>query len=159
MPADRYSIRIGGTSIAENVSYKDLLSSVVRFTVEAAVARAADLDEWAFEELRRRGLQALEVTHNGKAVWCDAADFESERSAAIAQGAGEAFDAANELQVDLCEHLDAHLRELWQRAGYATNSLVNGMRPLFAELEHDATERARSAQNGLVTEIIEALNG
>ena len=157
MAADRYTVRIAGTTLADDVPYGEVLRSVVRYTVEAAVARAADRYDWEHEELRRRGLAAFEIARNGRALWCEPGDFATERALAGAQGAGTAFDAANELDSGFCQRLDADLRELWRKAGYETPSLAADMRPLFAELESDAQDRAASARSGLVLEIVEAV--
>ncbi|MBV8489603.1 MAG: hypothetical protein JO199_03660 [Candidatus Eremiobacteraeota bacterium] len=158
MPADRYTARIGGTTIAENAPYDTLLVRIVEYTVRAAVARTADRSEWEFEELRDRGIDALEIAHDGKAIWCDRRDYECERAAAVSQAAGETFDASNELDAGFCERLDHDLRARWQRAGYETPSLAGNMRPLFGELERDAADRAAVAQNGLVADITESLD-
>ncbi|HXM06249.1 MAG TPA: hypothetical protein VN936_02235, partial [Candidatus Acidoferrum sp.] len=66
-------------SIAENATYDALLGRIVEFTVRAAVARCVDENEWEHEQLRREGLNALQIYHNGKAAWDDAASFEAER--------------------------------------------------------------------------------
>ncbi len=158
MAADRYTARIADRIvIVEDAAYADLLKSIVRFTVEGAVARSADRGAWEHDELRRNGLYAIEVARNGRAIWCDRDDFEKELAEARRERAEALFKAANELEPDFCNRLDADLRTCWRSAGYDAPSLVHEMRALFAELEADAGDRAADAQAGFVGEVVAAI--
>ena len=155
MASDRYGARIAGSvAIAWDVPYDALLKNVVRFTVEAAAARSADEPRWEHEELRQRGLDALEITRNGKALWCDEEDFRLELEEARREGAGSEFETRNELDEAFCEHLDRDLIRLWQKAGYATPSLLHCMRRLFVELQDDIADSTVGARKAFVEEIV-----
>jgi hypothetical protein len=158
MERDRYTARIAGSlAIAEDAPYPVLLANIIRSTLEAAIACAADRDEWEHRELRRKGLSALEIARNGKAIWQDRGDFEAELAEAQREGVQAAFEDANELHPGFLELLDADLRERWKRAGYDTPSLVTNMRALFSELEADAHERETHALMGFLGEVVDAI--
>lgn len=65
--------------------------------MRAAIAKSADESDWEHELLRRRGIGALQVFRDGKAVWDSAAIFNDELTEAQREGAAEAFQAQNEL--------------------------------------------------------------
>jgi hypothetical protein len=155
MSDDRYSVRMSESyCIAEDATYDMLLTRLVEFTVRAAVARCVDENEWEHELLRREGLGALQIYHNGKAAWDDAASFEAERAEARRERIASKFDASNELNSDVYVQLDRDLCARWQRAGYQTSSLLHDMKQLFAAIERDASARANDARNGLLDELL-----
>jgi hypothetical protein len=155
MSVDRYSVRMSESyCIAEDATYDMLLTRLVEFTVRAAVARCVDETEWEHELLRREGLGALQIYHNGKAAWDDAASFEAERAEACREHIASKFDASNELNADVYVKLDRDLCARWQRAGYQTPSLLHDMKQLFAAIERDASARANDARNGLLDELL-----
>lgn len=157
MDPARYSVRIGESHcIAEGISYDALLDRIVEFTIRAAVARSADESEWEHEELRRRGLSALQVFRDGRAVWDDRSTFETELEAARSQRTGDSFEATNELDPALLAKLDHDLRARWRRAGYEVPSLRLDMKALFAELERDAGDRAAHARETLFGDVLNA---
>lgn len=157
MDPARYSVRIGESHcVAEGIPYDALLDRIVEFTIRAAVARSVDESEWEHEELRRRGLSALQIFCNQRAVWDDRTTFETEIAAARRQDAGETFEATNELNPALLAGLDCDLRTRWRRAGYEVPSLLRDMKPLFEELERDAAERCADARESLLGEILKA---
>jgi hypothetical protein len=157
MDPARYSVRIGESHcVAEGIPYDALLDRIVEFAIRAAVARSADESEWEHDELRRKGLSALQIFRNQRAVWDDATTFESELSAARRQNAGRKFEATNELDPALLTNLDRDLRARWRRAGYEVPSLRYDMKPLFAELERDAADRAADARESLLGEVLKA---
>jgi len=152
-----YSVRIGESHcIAEGVPYDALLDRIVEFTIRAAVARSADESEWEHEELRRKGLTALQLFRNRRAVWDDRAIFEAELAEARRENVGERFEAANELDPTLCADLDRDLRARWRRAGYEVPCLQHEMKVLFSELERDAADRATRAREGLLGDVLKA---
>ncbi len=150
-----YSARIGEShSLGENIAYQVLLLRIVEFTVRAALARCVDESEWEHELLRTKGLEALEIFRDGRAVWSDRPLFEAERAEARRERDSR-FEERNELDPSLYKRLDRDLRVAWRRAGYETPSLLREMKKLFVELESDATDRATGAREGLVVEILE----
>jgi hypothetical protein len=149
-----YSARIGEShSLGENVSYDALVLRVVEFTVRAALARCVDECEWEHELLRTKGLGALQIFRDARALWSDRELFAVELAEARREHDSR-FEQTNELDCDFCHRLDRDLRGIWRRAGYETPSLLRDMKRLFAELESDATERASGAREGLVIEIL-----
>jgi hypothetical protein len=157
MDPARYSVRIGESHcVAEGIPYDALLDRIVEFTIRAAVARSTDDSEWQHEELRRRGLGALQIFCNQRAVWDDATTFESELSGARRQNVCRKFKAANELNPAFLTNLDRDLRARWRRAGYEVPSLRCDMKPLFAELERDAADRAADARESLLGDVLRA---
>jgi hypothetical protein len=157
MTAERYSVRIGESRcIAEDVSYDALLARIVEFTIRSAVARSIDESEWEHEELRRKGLSALQVFRNGKALWDDAAMFETEFAEARREHVGNRFESTNEPDAAFYEKLDRDLRLRWRHAGYETPSLQQNMKRLFKELERDVADRAADARESLLSEVLRA---
>lgn len=152
-----YSVRIGESHcVADGIPYDALLDRIVEFTIRAAVARSTDESEWEHEELRRRGLSALQIFRNHRAVWDDRSTFEIELAEARRENIGERFESTNELDPALFTDLDRDLRGLWRRAGYEVPSMRNDMRALFAELERDAADRAAHAREGLLDDVLRA---
>jgi hypothetical protein len=152
-----YSARIGESfCLGEEMSYDALLRNLIEFTVRGAVARSIDEGEWEHEELRRRGLAAIQIVRNGKAVWMDRDTFEAELAEARRELVEARFLAANELDPALCERLDRELRARWRLAGYETPSLLNDMKKLFLELQRDAADRAATARERLVGDVLHA---
>lgn len=157
MDPARYSVRIGESHcIAEGIPYDALLDRIVEFTIRAAVARSADESEWEHDELRRRGLRALQVFRDRRAVWDDRTTFETELAAARRQSIDDTFEATNELDPALFTQLDCDLRARWRRAGYEVPSLRFDMKALFAELERDAADRAADARESLLDDVLSA---
>lgn len=157
MNLDHYSVRIGESCcITENATYSALLTRIVEFTVKAAVAHSIDEDEWEHEQLRRKGLSALAIFRNEKAVWDDGAAFKAELAEARREHIGPRFQASNELNVELYQKIDSDLRDRWRRLGYATPTLRHDMKALFLELERDASERAKNARESLLVELMRA---
>jgi hypothetical protein len=155
MDLDRYSAQIGESCcIAQRETYETLLTRIVEFSVRAAVARSVDESEWEHEQLRRRGLSALQIVRNGKAVWEDRVAYDAELAEARRERIDERFEAANEVDAGLYKKLDADLRSRWRRMGYATPTLGHNMRCLFEELVRDATDRADDARERLLEELI-----
>lgn len=158
MKAPRYSARIGESlCIAENAPYESLLKQIVEFTARAAVARSINEDDWEGQELRRKGLAALQIFREGRAIWLDRDGFESELEEARRENIEPRFRERNELDPKLYTELDRNLRELWRRAGYMAPSLLKDMKELFLELERDAVDQALEAREGLVSDILNAL--
>ena len=78
---DLFSARISPSAcIAESVDYDTLLEQIAEYTLRAAFAHAVDQHDWNQEELRRKGLRALELFHNGRAVWRDRVAFEESQA-------------------------------------------------------------------------------
>jgi hypothetical protein len=149
-----YSARIGESCpIAEQLPYEALLCRIMEFTIRAALARSVDESEWEHEELRRKGLRALQIFRAGKAVWADEADYQEQLSETRREG-DTRFERTNESDPALYERLDTDLRARWRCVGYETPSLISDMKKLFAEIERDATERAQGAREGLVAELL-----
>jgi hypothetical protein len=152
--SDVYSVRIGEShSIGEDIAYNELLRRLMEFIVRAALARCVDESEWEQEELRRRGLAALAISHSGKAIWTDRQIFEHERAEARRER-DRRFARTNQLDPEIFERLDTDLRSRWRQLGYETPSLLHDMKKLFAEIERDAAERAAGAREGLLAELL-----
>jgi hypothetical protein len=158
MTSERYSAYIGtSVAIAEDVPYETLVRDIIRFTAEAAAARFADDASWEHEELRKRGLAVIEVCRNGKAVWKERENFDTELAEARRTGCDAHFIAKNQLDTDLLLHLDRDLRKLWRKAGYDSHVLIHNMKWLFSELEADLGASAARARSTFVDEIAEAV--
>ena len=154
MNTTRYSVFIGEAHcVTESAPYPSLVRSIVEFTARAAVARSNDESDWADEELRRKGLGALHIFRNGRAVWFDPKTFESELAEARREHIESRFKRGNELDPQFLAKLDRDLRARWRKAGYKTPSLRADMKRLFVELERDLSDRARGARAELVSEI------
>jgi hypothetical protein len=156
MGTARFTARIGSFDLARDVSYELLVKCLLEHTVRAAMARVADESVWEYDELRRKGLDVVEIVRDGRALWNDAACFEAEALACEAAGDEIRFHARNELDPPFFARLDADLRKRWKRAGYETPCLRHGMKRLFTELEADAAERAAAARERLIDEIVAA---
>ncbi len=154
MTSVRYTARIGASIIAQNASYEALLADIQAFAARAAIARSTDESEWEHEELRRRGIDGIEIFRNEKALWIDRDCFEAEFEEAKREHVEERFSASNELDLEFLEKLDRDLRERWRLAGYDVRSLSENMKALFVELESDAKDRAAGAREALVEEIL-----
>jgi hypothetical protein len=155
MDLDRYSAQIGESCcIAQRETYDTLLTRIVEFSVRAAVARSIDESEWEHEQLRRRGLSALQIIRNGRAVWEDCVAYDAELAEARRERIDERFEASNEVDAGLYKKLDDDLRDRWRRLGYATPTLGHNMKCLFDELVRDATDRAKAAREDLLSELI-----
>ena len=154
MSSPRYAARIGSFGLARDVTYELLVKCLVEHIVRAAMAHVADESVWEYDELRRKGLDVVEIERDGRALWNDAACFEAESLAAEAAGDGVRFHTLNELDPAFFERLDGDLRVRWKRAGYETPCLRHGMKQLFVELEADAVERAVAARKKLIDEIV-----
>jgi hypothetical protein len=137
MDLDRYSAQIGES-----------------FSARAAVARSVDEMEWEHEQLRRRGLSALQIFKNGKAVWEDRPMYDSELAEARREGIDERFQATNEADAGLYQKIDADLCARWRNLGYAAPTLGHDMKRLFTELARDVAERAEDAREGLLVELL-----
>ena len=154
-----YSARIGESRcIADGVTYDMLLDRIVEFTIRAALARCVDECEWEHDELRRKGIAALQIFRDGKAVWADSAMFARELAEARRERIEERFRSANEVDPALKERLDDDLRARWRAAGYQSPTLANDMKTIFSELERDAAERAELARESLVAELLRELS-
>ncbi|HEY3675072.1 MAG TPA: hypothetical protein VGK84_03695 [Candidatus Tumulicola sp.] len=132
------------------------MARIVEFSVRAAMARCVDEIEWEHEQLRRRGLSALEIFRNGKAVWEDRIAYDSELAEARRERIDERFQAANEMDDGLYAKLDTDLCDRWRRLGYATPPLGHDMKRLFDELARDAADRAEHAREHLLEELLSA---
>jgi hypothetical protein len=151
----RYTARIEeSTSIAEDVPYERLSAGILEFIVRAAMARLQDESEWEYEELRRRGLGAIQIFRNGKALWTDRDAFEAELAEAGRSSCAGRFSASNELDEAFLELLDEDLRRRWRLAGYEVSSLLQNMKPLFSEVESDAQDRVADARRAFAVEIL-----
>jgi hypothetical protein len=154
MKAALYSARIGDScSLGDDISYDALLAAIVDFTIAAAKARCVDDCDWEHEELRRKGLAALQVFRNGKALWCDSIAWDEEVAEARRERSLEEFEQRNEFDANFYDALNCELLTRWRHAGYAVRSLQHCMRTLFAELERDAAERASEARAKLFGEL------
>ena len=150
-----YVARIGESHrLADGVSYPALLNRIMEFTIRAALARSVDECEWEQDELRRRGLDAIQIFRDGKAIWADSAAFEHELTEARRERVEQRFRDANEADPALYLRLDDDLRARWRAAGYETPSLASDMKKIFAELERDAAERAEVARQSLIGELL-----
>jgi hypothetical protein len=151
----RFTARIGhGVSIAEDVTYDELVDRLLEYVVRAAIAKANDYSTWEEEELRREGLRGVEFVKDGRALWWDQEAFDAEKAEAKRERAHEIFRARNEFAGTFFEALDGDLREKLRRAGYATTALFTDMRELFREIAADASDRTAQAREGLVSEIL-----
>jgi hypothetical protein len=152
---DLFSARISPSAcIAESVDYDTLLEEIAEYTLRAAFAHAVDQHDWNQEELRRKGLRALELFHNGRAVWRDRVAFQESLAEVTRSEDLARFDAANELDPELAERIDRDLMERWRMAGYSVPSLALDMKKLFAELEADAADCAREAREELMSNLL-----
>jgi hypothetical protein len=152
---DLYSARVSpSVYIAESVDYDMLLEQIAEYTLRAAFAHGADQHDWDQEELRRKGLRALELFHNGRAVWRDSVAYEQSLAEVTRTGDLQRFDGANELDPDLAERVDRDLLDRWRLAGYLVPSLALDMKKLFAELEADAADCARDAREELMARLL-----
>jgi hypothetical protein len=155
MRSPRFTARIGhGVSIAEDVSYDELVDRVLEFVVRAAIARANDRSTWEEEELRRQGLKGIEFARASKALWWDADAFAAEQAEAKREGASELFLSRNECGGTFFETLDADLRKRFRNAGYSTASLITEMNEIFREIAADASDRSSQANESLIAEIL-----
>lgn len=158
MSPARYSVRIGEAHcIGVDMSYETLLVRIMEVTIRAAVARSEDESEWEQEEVRRKGLCALQVFRSGKALWDNPATFADELAEARREGIERRFQAENELDLEFYDRLDTDLRARWRRFGYETPSLRDDMKRLFCELERDAAERAADARKRLLADFVKQL--
>jgi hypothetical protein len=155
--SDRYTIRVAGCVVVQNALYALLLKNLVRFTVEAAVAHSADESSWDQDQLRRRGLDALEVARDGKALWSDGVSFNAELAQARQRREATEFTARNELDPEFCARLDGDLRRLLRQAGYDVPSLMHTMKPFFAEIDTDLRASASGARKAFIEEIVNAM--
>jgi len=154
-----YAARIGESHrLADDVSYAALLNRIMEFTIRAALARSVDECDWEHDLLRRRGLGAIQIFRNGKAIWADTAAFEQELAEARRERIEERFREANEADPALCLRLDEDLRARWRAAGYETPSVANDMKKIFTELEREAAECAEAARESLVGELLRELS-
>lgn len=150
-----YTAWIGQSAcIAEDVPYDALLAKIDEFTIRAAISRTIDRHGWEQDELRRAGLMAFELFHNGKAVWRDAASYEESLREARRERVAQRFTGSNELNPALIDRLDADLQQRWRKRGFLVNSLSSDMRPLFAELEEAVRGSILGALEGLVDELL-----
>lgn len=155
MRSQRFTARIGhGVSIAEDVSYDELVDHVLEFVVRGAIAKANDRSTWEEEELRRQGLKGIEFAREGKALWWDLDAFSAELAEAKREGAGELFVSRNECAVRFFDALDFDLRERLRGAGYSTASLFADMNEIYREIAADASDRSSQANEGLIAEIL-----
>jgi hypothetical protein len=156
---DLFSARISpSVCIAQSVDYDTLLEQIAEYTLRAAFAHAVDQHDWDQEELRRKGLRALELFHNGRAVWRDRVAFDETLEEVTRTGDRQRFDGANELDPELAERIDRDLLERWRLAGYLVPSLALDMKKLFAELEADAADCSREAQEQLLSTLLNGQN-
>ncbi|MEO6836721.1 MAG: hypothetical protein ABI231_12570 [Candidatus Tumulicola sp.] len=152
---DRYSAQISPSArIVENASYDTLLDRICEYMVRAAFARATDRHDWEQDQLRCRGLLAIELFHNGRAVWQDRSDFEGLLSEAADASAAAQFATANELDPGLTERIEWDLRVRWRRAGYMVPELYGNMKKLFEELESYVRDCDRDARDALIAELL-----
>lgn len=158
MSPARYSVRIGEAHcIGVDMPYETLLVRIMEITLRAAVARSEDESEWEQEQVRRKGLCALAVFRNGRAIWDNPQTFADELAEAQREHIQQRFQAENELDPEFYERLDADLRARWRRVGYETPSLRDDMKVLFWELERDAAERAADARKRLLADFVKEL--
>ena len=153
--AARYTVRVGDSRcVAENVTYDELLVRIVELTVRGAVSRSVDESEWEDEELRRRGLAALQIFRDDKAVWADPRIFQAELEAARSKHLEGRFEKNNELDPALYDRIDRDLRTRWRLAGYDIPSLRNNMKKLFVQVAKDADSRASGVRAELIDELV-----
>lgn len=157
MKTRRYTAKIaGGVTIAENVTYDDLVTRVLDFVLHAAIALSIDSFEWEHEKLRREGLDAIDFFAGEKALWLERESFDVEKESAKRAGCQTRFLSKNEYDVDFFSQLDADLRERLARAGYASDPLITDMKKLFREISDDVKDRSAQAQQALLTEILQS---
>jgi hypothetical protein len=150
----RYTARIDGLCIGEDLAYEELVERTLEFILRAAIAMTGDDFSWEQEELRRGGLREIAFSRNGKALWWDAATFEAEQREAGREHIARRFAGANELDPAFLDRLDRDLTERLRQAGYATPSLVAGMKELFHQLVADANDRSAEAVESIVTDVL-----
>lgn len=154
MRIERYTARIGhGVSIAEDVTYDELVDRVLEFVVRAAISRANDDCCWEEDELRRQGLRAVEFLRDGRALWWDCNAFEAESRAAKRARSEKQFAVQNELGESFYRMLAEDLRERFRRVGYSASELFTDMKDIFREIAADASDRTIQAKESLVAEI------
>jgi hypothetical protein len=159
MSTKLYSARIGeSVSIAASVPYNVLTARIIEFTLRATLARAVDRADWEHEELRRKGLAAIQLYCDDKAVWADRGSFEAELAEARREGIGDRFKRENEVDPALYNRLDRDLRALWRSAGYKSPSLKEDMRALFVELERDVSDHEAGARDAFAGKIMKAIS-
>jgi hypothetical protein len=152
---DQYTARIAPSAqVAEGASYEALLDAICEYTVRAAFAHANDQHGWEQDELRRKGLSAIELFHNGKAVWLDAASFGECLSDETSHGTVVQFERTNEMNLELSERIERDLVERWRLAGYTVVNLRCDMKKLFEELEADAHDCDRQAREAFIVDIL-----
>lgn len=139
------------------MSYDALLARIMEFTIRAAVARTSDESEWEHEQLRRRGVAALALSRDGKALWDDPQIFAEELSEARREDVARRFEAHNELDPAFYDDLDRDLRARWRHLGYESPSLRHDMKALFLELECDISDRALDARERMLADFITTL--
>ncbi|HEY5427210.1 MAG TPA: hypothetical protein VIJ77_11720 [Candidatus Tumulicola sp.] len=136
------------------------MDSMVEYILRAAFARAFDQEDWEHDELRRKGLGAVELFHNGRAVWEDRPAFERARREFVLpdrpSDAAGAFETRNELAPEMFARLDRDLSRRWRQSGYLVYSLTPDMKRLFKQLEDDLRARVREAREDLVGEILQS---
>jgi hypothetical protein len=153
----RYTAKIaGGITIAENVTYDDLVTRVLDFILHAAIALSIDSFEWEHEKLRREGLQGIDFFAGEKALWLDRESFDVEKENAKKSGYQTRFLSTNEFIEKFLANLDADLRERLARAGYAASPLITDMKSLYREISDDVKDRSAQAQQALVSEILQS---
>lgn len=157
MRTRRYTAKIaGGVTIAENVTYDELVTRVLDFILHAAIALSIDTFEWEHENLRREGLQGIDFFVGERALWLDRESFDIEKENAKKSGYQTRFLSSNEFDEDFLTKLDADLRERLARAGYASGPLITDMKKLYREISDDVKDRSAQAQQALVTEILQS---
>lgn len=152
-----YSVQVGETCIGIGMTYEALLVRIMEFTMGAAIAKSADESDWEHEQLRRRGIGALQVFRDGRALWDQASIFDDELCEARREEAAEQFQAQNELDPQFYMQLDRDLRTRWGRLGYRVDSLRSDMKALFSEIERDAAQRVADARKRLLFDFAGAL--
>ena len=153
----RYSAWIGDVAVANGASYDLLLESIIEFTIRAALARSIDESGWEHDELRRYGLDALQLFRSGKAVWANRETFEGQLAEAAAFGDATRFNETNDLDLELYQSLEQDLQTRWKLLGYDVSSLKSDMKKLFNELEADARDRVSKARDGFVSDVLKPL--
>ena len=158
MDPTRYSARVGEAHcIGAGLSYDALVALIIVFTLRAAFARSADQSEWEHEIVRRKGLAAVQLFRDGKAIWDDPGTFAEELAEAEREHIADRFQAQNELDPAFYEGLDGDLRARWRELGYLTPSLRTNMKTLFLELERDVSEQEADARGRMLKRLIERL--
>lgn len=157
MKTRRYTAKIaGGVTIAENVTYDDLVTRILAFILRAAIALSIDNFEWEDEKLRREGLQGIDFFVGDRALWSDRESFDVEKEGAKRTGCQTQFLSKNDVDIDFLTTLDADLRERLARAGYAADPLITDMKKLYREISDDVKDRSAQAQQALVAEILQS---